>query len=83
MYIHLPEKWRINEVYEALKEYINGKKPNITGAFIANLAENIIEMSEETENWGVDDTISLIKESYKGFYLSQNSPDKINLGFIN
>jgi hypothetical protein len=79
--IHLPEKWRIQEVYDALSENINGKKPNITGAFIANLSENIIEMSEEDENWSIEDTISLIKESYKGFYSSQNSPDKVRLGF--
>lgn len=81
--IHLPEKWRIKEVYDALSEHINGKKPNITGAFIANLAENIVEMSEEDENWTVNDTISLIKESYKGFYMSQISADKPKMGFVN
>jgi hypothetical protein len=81
--IHLPEKWRVKEVYEALTENINGKKPNITGAFIANLAENIVEMSEEDENWTIDDTISLIKESYKGFYMSQVEKEKSKMGFIN
>jgi hypothetical protein len=39
-------------------------------------------MSEEDENWTVDDTISLIKESYKGFYMSQNSAEKLKMGFI-
>jgi SpoVK/Ycf46/Vps4 family AAA+-type ATPase len=80
--IHLPEKWQIKEVYEALTDNINGKKPNITGAFIANLAENIVEMSEEDENWTLEDTVSLIKESYKGFYMSQNSTNKEKMGFI-
>ncbi len=45
--IHLPEKWRVKEVYDALTGTINGKKANITGAFIANLADNIREMSED------------------------------------
>jgi SpoVK/Ycf46/Vps4 family AAA+-type ATPase len=79
--IHLPEKWRIQEVYDALTEKINGKKVNITGAFIANLAENIREMSEGDVNWGVEDTVSLIKESYKGFYSSQIEKEKQGLGF--
>jgi SpoVK/Ycf46/Vps4 family AAA+-type ATPase len=81
--IHLPEKWRMKEVYDALTENINGKKPNITGAFIANLAENIVEMSEEDDKWTLDDTISLIKESYKGFYMSQVDKEKTKMGFVN
>jgi hypothetical protein len=80
--IHLPEKWRIQEVYDALTENINGRKPNITGAFIANLADNIVEMSEDEENWTLDDTISLIKESYKGFYLTQVEKEKTKMGFV-
>lgn len=79
--IHLPEIWRIEPVYEALKGRINGKKVNITGAFIANLADNIKEMSEDDEEWGIDDTISLIKESYKGFYSSQVEKEKETMGF--
>jgi hypothetical protein len=79
--IHLPEKWRIQEVYDALTEKINGKKVNITGAFIANLADNIREMSEDDTNWNIEDTVSLIKESYKGFYSSQIEKEKQNLGF--
>jgi hypothetical protein len=81
--IHLPEKWRIEEVYEALTGKINGKKVNITGAFIANLADNIREMSEEDEEWTTEDTVSLITESYKGFYSSQLDKEKKTLGFIN
>jgi SpoVK/Ycf46/Vps4 family AAA+-type ATPase len=80
--IHLPEKWRIEEVYAALKGKVGGKKANITGAFIANLADNIKEMSEDDEDWSVDDTVSLIKESYKGFYSSQVEKDKGTMGFI-
>jgi hypothetical protein len=69
--IHLPEKYRIKDVYDVLSGTIQGKKANITGAFIANLADNIKEMSEDNANWELKDTISLITESYKGFYLSQ------------
>lgn len=79
--IHLPEKWQIKEVYEALTGRINGKKVNITGAFIANLADNIREMSEDEENWDIEDTISLIKESYKGFYMSQTKKEEQSMGF--
>ena len=79
--IHLPEKWRIQEVYDALTEKLNGKKVKITGAFIANLADNIKEMSEGDSKWNIDDTVSLIKESYKGFYSSQIEKEKQNLGF--
>ena len=79
--IHLPEKWRIQEVYDALTEKLNGKKVKITGAFIANLSDNIKEMSEGDSKWNIDDTVSLIKESYKGFYSSQIEKEKQNLGF--
>lgn len=79
--IHLQEEWRTEEVYKALSGKINGKKVNITGAFIANLADNIREMSEEEESWSVTDTISLITESYKGFYSSQVEKEKSTLGF--
>lgn len=82
--IHLPAKYNIEEVYDVLTSHIDGKAVKITGAFIANLADNIKEMSEdEGENWTIDDAISLIKESYKGFYMSQN-PDENNkgIGFI-
>ena len=80
--IHLPEQWRVKEVYDALTENINGKKPNITGAFIANLSDNIKEMSEDDEKWSLADTVSLIKESYKGFYSSQVEKEKSTMGFI-
>jgi hypothetical protein len=79
--IHLDEKWQIDEVYDALKGKINGKDVNITGAFIANLADNIREMSEDDSEWGVEDTVSLITESYKGFYSSQVEKEKQTLGF--
>lgn len=69
--IHLPEKYRVKEVYDALNGTIDNKKAEITGAFIANLAENIREMSDDSVEWGLEDTISLIKESYRGFYMSQ------------
>jgi hypothetical protein len=78
--IHLQEKYRVQEVFDILTGHINGKKANITGAFIANLAENIKEMSEDDDNWSIDDTVSLIKESYKGFYMSQVEKNK-SMGF--
>lgn len=80
--IHLPEKWQIEEVYEALKGNVAGKKAKITGAFIANLADNIREMSEDEESWSIEDTVSLIRESYKGFYSSQVEKEKSTLGFV-
>jgi ATP-dependent 26S proteasome regulatory subunit len=79
--IHLPEKWKVQEVYDALTGKINGKKVNITGAFIANLADNIKEMSEDDAEWNIEDTVSLIKESYKGFYSSQVEKEKQTMGF--
>lgn len=79
--IHLPEKWQTEEVYAALNGKINGKKVNITGAFIANLADNIKEMSEDDEKWSIEDTVSLINESYKGFYSSQVEKEKQSMGF--
>ena len=79
--IHLPEKWRVQEVYDVLSGTINGRKVNITGAFIANLADNIKEMSDGDESWSLDDTISLITESYKGFYTSQVEKERNSLGF--
>jgi SpoVK/Ycf46/Vps4 family AAA+-type ATPase len=79
--IHLPERWQVKEVYDALTGTINGKKVKITGAFIANLADNIKEMSEDDENWSIDDTVSLVNESYKGFYSSQVEKEKSTMGF--
>lgn len=79
--IHLPDEWKVQEVYDCLTGSINGKKANITGAFIANLAENIREMTEDEPNWKLEDTISLITESYKGFYSSQVEKEKKSMGF--
>jgi SpoVK/Ycf46/Vps4 family AAA+-type ATPase len=69
--IHLPKDYQLQEVYDVLTGNINGRKVNVTGAFIANLADNIKEMSEDEEEWTLEDTLSLIRESYKGFYMSQ------------
>jgi hypothetical protein len=80
--IHLDEKWRIQEVYNSLTGNVGGKKAKITGAFIANLAENLREMSADDEEWTVKDTITLIEESYKGFYASQVEKEKTSMGFI-
>ena len=79
--MYLPKKWRKKEIYETLKGNDNkGVKIKISGAFIANLAENIIEMSKDNKDWSLDDTLLLIKESYAGFYNSQMSKEK-KLGF--
>lgn len=80
--IHLDETWLVPEVFAALKgKDSNGKKVKITGAFIANLAENIREMAADEPEWNIDDTIVLIKESYRGFYSSQVEPVGKPLGF--
>ena len=79
--IHLPKRYHVDEIYNALNGHVNGKKANITGAFIANLADNIKEMSEDDEKWSIEDTVSLITESYKGFYMSQVEKNKNNIGF--
>lgn len=79
--IHLDKKWQVQTVYDALKGTVNGKKVNITGAFIANLADNIREMSEDDKTWSVEDTVSLIEESYKGFYSSQVEKQNNTMGF--
>lgn len=79
--IHLPKKWQIQAVYDALTGTVNGKKVNITGAFIANLADNIKEMTEDEPKWSVKDTVSLITESYKGFYSSQVEKERKTMGF--
>lgn len=80
--IHLQEKWQVSEVYAALNGTIGGKKANITGAFIANLADNIKEMSDDDVDWTLEDTVSLITESYKGFYSSQVEKQKSSMGFV-
>lgn len=79
--LYLPEKWRLKEVYNLLTGKINGKKTKITGAFIYNLSENITDMSLDNPDWDIDDTIELIKESYKGFYHSQIEAERDNIGF--
>jgi len=79
--IHLDEKWQIQEVYDTLTGTVAGKKAKVTGAFIANLADNLREMSEGDDEWTVDDTVKLIEESYKGFYSSQVEKEKSTLGF--
>jgi len=79
--IHLDEKWQIQEVYDTLTGTVGGKKAKVTGAFIANLADNLREMSEGDDEWTVADTVKLIEESYKGFYSSQVEKEKSTLGF--
>lgn len=79
--IHLPEVCQIEEVYDVLTGQIGGKKTKITGAFIANLGDNIREMSEDGE-FEIKDIISLIKESYKGFYsINTINNDNQSIGF--
>lgn len=79
--IHLPKKWQVKAIYDALTDRIGGKQVKITGAFIANLAENIREMSSDDPKWNLSDTLSLITESYKGFYSSQVEKEKQTMGF--
>lgn len=79
--IHLPKNCHVQEVYDALTETLDGKKVKITGAFIANLADNIKEMAEDDANWDISDTVSLVKETYKGFYSSQVDKASNSIGF--
>jgi hypothetical protein len=70
--MYLPVDCQIPQIFKVLKgKDASGKQIKVTGAFIANLADNIIEMKEDEPDWGVEDTICLIKESYAGFYNSQ------------
>ena len=72
----LPKKFQVDEVYSVLSS--NSKK--ITGAFLANLGENLKEFSTLDKKWTLEDTKALIETSYKGFYSSQiNTKNK--LGF--
>lgn len=82
--IHLDPEWQIKEVYDALRGNDSaGNKVKITGAFVANLAENIREMAKDEEGWSVEDTIVLIKETYKGFYSSQIEKERKKIGLTN
>jgi SpoVK/Ycf46/Vps4 family AAA+-type ATPase len=81
--IHLPKDCQVQDVYDVLTGRVNGKKVKVTGAFIANLADNIREMSEDSDDWTIDDTVSLITESYKGFYSTQSEKEKSTMGFSN
>jgi hypothetical protein len=81
--IHLPEEWRVKEVYDSLTGTLKGKKMQVTGAFIANLSENIKEMSNGDDSWNLQNTIELIIESYKGFYDSQIANNNESIGFRN
>jgi len=84
--IHLDKKWQIQKVYDALTGSIDGKPMKVTGAFIANLSENIREMSEDADEegdvWTIEDTISLINSSYKGFYSSQVNNKNGHVGLV-
>ena len=79
--IHLPSKWNIKEVVDKLSGNIDGKKTKLTGAFIANFSENLKEMMGDSDDWSLDDTLSLIEETYKGFYASQVQEERDSMGF--
>ena len=79
--VHLPIEYQVEEVYNVLKGALGGRKAKITGAFIANLSENIREMSDGNSDWNLAETIDLITESYKGFYTSQVDKIKNSTGF--
>lgn len=79
--VHLPKEYQVKEVYNVLTGTLGGRKAKITGAFISNLAENIREMADGNDDWNLDETIDLITESYKGFYMSQIDKVKNSTGF--
>ena len=72
----LPKKFQVDEVYSVLSS--NNKK--ISGAFLANLGENLKEFSSLDKKWTLEDTKALIQTSYDGFYSSQLNT-KAKLGF--
>jgi hypothetical protein len=45
------------------------------------LSENLKEMSEDNPEWVLEDTLSLITETYRGFYSSQVEKAKSGLTF--
>ena len=83
--IHFGPDLLVEEVLNLLTGSIDGKPVKLTGAFIANLSDNIKEMmldyEEDEQPWTPDDTLKMIKSSYKGFYTSQIGREDNRLGF--
>lgn len=83
--LHFEPEWLVDDVMTLMTGSIDGKPVKITGAFIANLADNLKEMVadyvEEGEVWTVEDTMKMIKSSYKGFYTSQTARNNRAVGF--
>lgn len=83
--LHLSEDLLTDEVIKLLTGEIDNKPVKLTGAFIANLGDNIKEMmldcAEDGEAWTEQMTMNLIKSSYKGFYTSQTTKEQKALGF--
>ena len=75
------------EIYESIMdEEMMGDMDEGMGGQVGDLmdeinAEEAGGMTEDDEDWSIDDTISLIKESYKGFYSSQVEKEKQSMGF--
>jgi hypothetical protein len=69
--MYLPEKYHIQTIFDAFKRDRGGKAMEITGAFIWNVSENIQEMELDEPEWTMEDTVSIIHETYAGFYASQ------------
>lgn len=83
--IHFRPEWLVDEVMALMTGNIDNKPVKLTGAFIANLADNLNEMmvdfEEDDEEWTVEHTLKMIKSSYKGFYTSQTNRDNKSVGF--
>jgi len=78
--VHLPKSFHSEEIFNIMTQNVGGKKTKLTGAFIANFAENLIDMSEGNTKWTIKDTKVLFEESYKGFYSSQTENNE-KMGF--
>ena len=79
--LHFPKKLLFPELYEVLTgNDKQGMPVKVTGAFISNLAENVVEMTKDDPKWSEEDTLFLIRESYAGFYSSQLSRQR-RVGF--
>lgn len=78
---YLPERWACDEIIGAFKGKVDNREMKITGAFIANFAEILMDMVDYTPDIDEASVIQMIRDSYKGFYSSQVEVEKQTVGF--
>jgi hypothetical protein len=79
--LYIDEKLLTESVLDRFKQKIDSVKPRLTGAFISNFGQMLLEMSLDDEEWNEDKTKTLFEQVYKGFYNSQISNEKERIGF--